>query len=50
VNDLKLVGTGSSMVVLVKYGVIVHAPNPITAAAIIAITTIVLFFNVNEFN
>jgi hypothetical protein len=38
------------MVVFVKYGVIVHAPNPIITAAIIVITIIVLFFNMNEFN
>jgi hypothetical protein len=36
------------MVVLVKYGVIVHAPNPITAPAIMAIIIIVLFFNMNS--
>jgi hypothetical protein len=38
------------MVVLVKYGIIVHAPNPMTAAPIIAIMIIVLFFIVSEFN
>jgi len=49
-KESKLVGTGSSMGVYVKYGVIVHAPNPITTAAIMAITIIVLFFNMNEFS
>lgn len=37
------------MVVFVKNGVIVQAPNPIITAAIITTTIIVLFFNMNEF-
>ena len=38
------------MVVFVKNGVIVHAPNPIITAAIITIMIIVFFFNINDFS
>jgi hypothetical protein len=48
VGTSKLVGSGSSIVVLVKIGVIVHAANPMAIAAITTITMRIIFFNVYE--
>lgn len=47
--NTKLVGSGSLIVVFVKYGVIVQTPNPTIIAEAITIIIRVIFFNGNEF-
>ena len=47
-GSTKLVGSGSSIVVFVKYGVIVQTPNPMITAEAITIIARVIFLNSSE--
>ena len=47
-SSTKLVGMGSSIVVLVKNGAIVQTPNPMIIVEAITIIMRVIFFNSNE--